>query len=75
MPWGYMQNSCSYKAVLIGCGTMGLRHKRLFEADGVEFIGAADTATEASFLFEQIAAGKLAPDFAVIASPAVTHEV
>ena len=69
-----MQNSCSYKAVLIGCGTMGQRHKRLFEQDGVEFIGAADTAAEAGALFERIAAGNLAPDFAVIASPAVTHD-
>ena len=69
-----MQSSCSYKAVLIGNGTMGERHKRLFEADGVEFIGVADTSAEAGALFEQIAAGKLAPDFAVIASPAVTHQ-
>lgn len=53
---------------------MGGRHKRLFEEDGVEFIGVADTADEASALFEQILAGKLAPDFAVIASPAITHE-
>ena len=53
---------------------MGERHKRLFEADGVEFIGVADTSAEAGALFEQIAAGKLAPDFAVIASPAVTHQ-
>ena len=69
-----MQNSCSYKAVLIGCGTMGQRHKRLFEQDGVEFIGAADTAAEAGALFERIAAGDLAPDYAVVASPAVTHD-
>jgi predicted dehydrogenase len=69
-----MQNSCSYKAVLIGNGTMGQRHKRLFEADGVEFIGVADTTAEATALFEQIAAGKLSPDFAVVASPAVTHD-
>lgn len=69
-----MQSSCSYKAILIGFGTMGCRHKRLFEEDGVEFIGVADTADEASALYEQILAGKLAPDFAVIASPAITHE-
>ena len=69
-----MQNSCSYKAVLIGNGTMGERHKRLFEADGVEFIGVADTTAEANALFKQIAAGKLSPDFAVVASPAITHE-
>ena len=59
---------------MIGCGTMGQRHKRLFEQDGVEFIGAADTAAETGALFERIAAGNLAPDFAVIASPAVTHD-
>ena len=53
---------------------MGERHKRLFEADGVEFIGIADTTTEAKALFKQIATGELAPDFAVVASPAVTHE-
>lgn len=69
-----MQNSCSYKAVLIGNGTMGERHKRLFEADCVEFVGVADTTAEANALFKQIAAGKLSPDFAVVASPAVTHE-
>lgn len=69
-----MQNSCSYKAVLIGNGTMGQRHKRLFEADGIEFIGVADTTAEATALFEQIAVGKLSPDFAVVASPAVTHD-
>ena len=69
-----MQSSCSYKAILIGNGTMGQRHKRLFEEDGVEFIGVADTTAEAATLFEQIAAGALAPDFAVVASPAVTHD-
>ena len=53
---------------------MGERHKRLFEADGVEFIGVADTPAEAAVLFEQIAAGKLAPDFAVVSSPAETHD-
>ena len=69
-----MRSTCSYKAILIGNGTMGERHKRLFEADGVEFVGVADTTAEATALFKQIAAGKLSPDFAVIASPAVTHE-
>ena len=53
---------------------MGQRHKRLFEEDGIEFIGVADTTAEAATLFEQIAAGALAPDFAVVASPAVTHD-
>jgi predicted dehydrogenase len=53
---------------------MGQRHRRLFEEDGVEFIGVADTSTEASALFKRIKAGKLTPDFAVVASPAVTHD-
>ena len=69
-----MQNSCSYKAVLIGNGTMGERHKRLFEADGVEFVDVADTSAEATALFKRIKTGKITPDFAVIASPAVTHD-
>ena len=69
-----MQSSYSYKAILVGNGTMGERHKRLFEADGVEFVGVADTAAEAATLFEQISAGKLSPDFAIVASPAVTHD-
>lgn len=53
---------------------MGERHKRLFEQDGVEFIGVADTSAEATALFKRIKAGELAPDFAVVASPAVTHD-
>ena len=69
-----MQSSCSYKAVLIGNGTMGQRHKRLFEEDGVEFIGVADTTAEAEALFGKIVAGVLSPDFAVVASPAVAHD-
>lgn len=69
-----MQSSCSYKAILIGNGTMGRRHKRLFEEDGVEFIGVADTTAEATALFKRIKSGELTPDFAVVASPAVTHD-
>jgi predicted dehydrogenase len=53
---------------------MGERHKRLFEEDGVEFIGVADTSAEAAALFKRIKTGELAPDFAVVASPAVTHD-
>lgn len=53
---------------------MGQRHKRLFEKDGVEFIGTADTAAEATALFKRIKTGELAPDFAVVASPAETHD-
>ncbi len=69
-----MQSSCSYKAILIGNGTMGQRHKRLFEEDGIEFIGVADTTAEATALFKRIKSGELTPDFAVVASPAVTHD-
>ena len=54
---------------------MGNRHRRLFEADGVEFVGIADTSEEAEALFADIAAGKIAPDFAVVATPAVMHDV
>ena len=54
---------------------MGNRHRRLFEADSVEFVGIADTSEEAEALFADIAAGKIAPDFAVVATPAVTHDV
>ena len=59
---------------MIGNGTMGQRHKRLFEEDGVEFIGVADTTAEAEALFGKIVAGVLSPDFAVVASPAVAHD-
>ena len=54
---------------------MGNRHRRLFEADSVEFVGIADTSEEAEALFADIAAGKIVPDFAVVATPAVTHDV
>jgi predicted dehydrogenase len=53
---------------------MGERHKRLFEADGVEFIGVADTPAEATALLKRIKTDKLSPDFAVVASPAETHD-
>ena len=53
---------------------MGQRHKRLFEEDGVEFIGVADTTAEADALFKKIVAGDISPDFAVVASPAVAHD-
>lgn len=68
-----MQNSCSYRAVLIGTGTMGGRHRRLFEEVGVEFSGLADSASEAETLFENLTTGRFQVDFAVVASPALTH--
>ena len=63
------------KAILVGNGTMGGRHRGRFEACGVSFVGVADNDAE----FEQIAdklntAGNAKTvDFAVIASPATTH--
>lgn len=63
------------KAILVGNGTMGGRHRGRFEACGVSFVGVADNDAE----FEKIA-DKLnstgdakTVDFAVIASPATTH--
>lgn len=63
------------KAILVGNGTMGGRHRGRFETCGVSFVGVADNDSE----FEQIAdklntAGNAKTvDFAVIASPATTH--
>jgi len=63
------------KAILVGNGTMGGRHRSRFEACGVSFVGVADNDAE----FEKIA-DKLnttgdakTVDFVVIASPATTH--
>ena len=52
---------------------MGRRHRRLFEEVGVEFVGVADTSSEAGILLEKVSAGELLPDFVVVASPAVSH--
>lgn len=63
------------KAILVGNGTMGDRHRGRFEACGVSFVGVADNDAE----FEKIADklnfsdGVQTVDFAVIASPATTH--
>lgn len=63
------------KAILVGNGTMGGRHRGRFEACGVSFVGVADNEAE----FEKIAdklnvtGGTQTVDFAVIASPATTH--
>lgn len=59
-----------YKAILIGNGTMGKRHRDRFESCGVVFtkvIDADDTLEESDLL------SKDAPDFVVVASPASTH--
>lgn len=59
-----------YKAILVGNGTMGRRHRSRFEACSVQFIAVADNSQEfkgiVDKLFSEI-------DFAVIASPASTH--
>lgn len=61
-----------YKAVLVGNGTMGGRHRARFEACGVEFIAVLDKeCSDESVLTASIAGKEF--DFAVIASPATTH--
>lgn len=61
-----------YKAVLIGNGTMGGRHRARFEACGVEFVAVLDReCSDESVLAASIAGKEF--DFAVIASPASTH--
>jgi len=58
-----------YSAILIGCGTMGQRHRSRFESNGVRFtdcldVGAMETLRQGAWK---------RPDFAVVASPAITH--
>lgn len=61
-----------YKAVLVGNGTMGKRHRARFEACGVEFVAVLDKeCSDESVLAASIAGKEF--DFAVIASPATTH--
>ena len=61
-----------YKAVLVGNGTMGGRHRARFEACGVEFVAVLDKeCSDESVLAASIAGKEF--DFAVIASPASTH--
>ena len=57
-----------YKAILVGNGTMGKRHRTRFETCGVKFIAVADNQEEFDGIVD-----KLNIDFAVIASPATTH--
>ncbi len=57
-----------YKAILVGNGTMGKRHRARFETCGVKFIAVADNQEEFDGIVD-----KLNIDFAVIASPATTH--
>jgi len=63
------------KAILVGNGTMGGRHRGRFEACGVSFVGVADNDAEFEKITDKInfADGAQTVDFAVIASPATTH--
>lgn len=66
------------KAILVGNGTMGGRHRTRFEACGVRFVAVADNRDEFDGVVDKLtksAKGFALPeiDFAVIASPASTH--
>ena len=63
------------KAILVGNGTMGGRHRGRFEACDVSFVGVADNDAEFEKIADKLnAAGNAKTvDFAVIASPATTH--
>ena len=63
------------KAILVGNGTMGGRHRGRFETCGVSFVGVADNDAEFEKIADKLnAAGDAKTvDFAVIASPATTH--
>lgn len=56
------------RAILVGNGTMGKRHRMRFEACGVQFVAVVDNQNEFDGTVD-----KLNVDFAVIASPATTH--
>ena len=67
-----------YKAVLFGNGTMGERHRNFFEHSGVRFLKIfdlddleSDGNVRSSLVDEFLSCEKI--DFAVIASPALTH--
>ena len=61
-----------YKAVLIGNGTMGGRHRARFEACGVEFVAVLDKeCSDESVLAASIAGKEF--DFAVVSTPASSH--
>ncbi|WP_407443043.1 Gfo/Idh/MocA family protein [Fibrobacter sp.] len=65
-----------YRAILVGNGTMGKRHRSRFEAVGVEFSSVVESESELSNAFkdgENFNVANSSVDFAVIASPATTH--
>lgn len=61
-----------YKAVLVGNGTMGGRHRERFEACGVKFVAVLDKECSGEAALAGAIAGKEF-DFAVVATPASTH--
>ena len=71
------------KAILVGNGTMGERHRHRFELCGVEFVAVADTQAEFDGIVDKLNLGNAhemsasetsaGVDFAVVASPATTH--
>ena len=69
-----------YKALLVGNGTMGKRHRERFEACGVQFVAVADNYSEFNGvanklnLYNASAKARIRDiDFVVVASPATTH--
>lgn len=75
-----------YRAILVGNGTMGKRHRSRFEAVGVEFPCVVESESDLSNAFQGggassegascgtvFNAAETSVDFAVIASPATTH--
>ena len=65
-----------YKAILVGNGTMGSRHRAHFEASGVRFTKILDL--DGPQWMRSVVSGtvdfeKVRPDFVVVASPASTH--
>lgn len=61
-----------YKALLVGNGTMGKRHRERFEACGVQFVAVMDNDSEFNAIVDKLNLF-CDIDFAVIASPATTH--
>lgn len=63
------------KAILVGNGTMGGRHRGRFETCGVSFVGVADNDAEFEKTADKLntAGDAKTVDFVVIASPATTH--
>ena len=61
-----------YKAILVGNGTMGKRHRARFETCGVQFVAVVDNDSEFNAIVDKLNLF-CDIDFAVIASPATTH--